>query len=187
MPRVDHGSRKICQKITCNNKPNGYILFPANPAFYAYCSNDGGVEKMTMYKCDDVNNYVFDLSSQQCIFNCKSVGFFPDPQNCSSYYFCEGWIKFKFTRLHCSEGQYFNGTGCVYGMNCGNPTEPPVTDPPTTVDPNQPPTFESSTSSLFLHLDQLFHMIKKTTKSPFPNYPLWKHKGKYSIRVAKSL
>lgn len=209
MSRVDHASKKICQKISCDQKPNDYISFPANPAFYAECRNVNGMQTMTMYKCDDVQNQVFDVKLGMCIFNCKSAGFFPDPLDCTAYYQCSGWIKFKFTRVVCPAGQFFYETGCTDDMgNCenppvdptittpttSNPTPPTYTTPTSTTDPEMPPItvlYEGSTinSGNSLIFDQLFGPTTKPTRKPstFPFYSLWKHKGKYSIRLAKFL
>lgn len=187
--------------------PNGYVSFPANPKFYANCTNDGGVQNMTMYKCDD--GYIFDISSKKCIFECISAGYFTDPLNCTGYYFCEGWIKFKSTRFTCPTGQYFDGMRCVDGMDCGAPTTtppyegPPVSTPPDegppvvtppyegppVEDPDAPPVVDSEALTIgFDSPNDQGHVVKTTTTRPstFP-FSIWKHKGKYSIRLAKFL
>jgi len=106
-------NRRICQKINCNRVTNNFILYPTNPAFYAYCFVSAtGVRQTYMYKCDDDTNKIFDLKTNTCRFNCKSIGYFADPSDCSSYYICNG-LKFASRHVHCPPNYYFNGTVCL--------------------------------------------------------------------------
>lgn len=176
-PRIDHASKKICRKISCDNRPNGYILFPANPAFFAYCSNG----TILMYKCP--GNEIFDLSANGCVFKCESAGLFPDRLNCTAYYKCEGMIIFKQTKLYCAEGHYFDGMNCVAGTaECGG------TDGPTTEGSTEDPS-DGSTSTPFLEKSAPILIDDKIVSysSHLPFKYTWKHKGKYSHRLAKNL
>lgn len=107
-------TRKICDKIDCDKKENEFVLFTANPAFYAFCSvSNCNVKQIFMYKCDDEETHIFDLQTRSCIFNCQSAGYFADSFNCSVYHICNGKRFFTSQRVHCPPGFYFNGTACV--------------------------------------------------------------------------
>lgn len=186
VPRVDHASKKICQKINCDKTPNEYILFPANPAYYAQCSNVGGIQSMVMHKCDDVDNTVYDIARGVCVYKCKAAGYFADPLDCTAYYFCDGWIKYESNRMTCPGGFYFDGTAaCISSMAHCPPGSTPTTTTTTITPPNNGGPQISTTPA------RSYQMIAQadaetTSKSPiFPSYSLWKHKGKYSIRMGK--
>lgn len=109
-------NQRICRKISCNNVKNDFLVFPANPAFYAYCFTSAtGVHHTYMYKCDDEINKVFDVDTKKCRFNCKSRGYYSDPFDCSSYYICNG-LKFASRHVHCPPNYFFNGTVCLNSM-----------------------------------------------------------------------
>ncbi|KAJ6642025.1 Immunoglobulin A1 protease, partial [Pseudolycoriella hygida] len=141
VPRADHASKKICRKISCDTTLKGYILFPANPTFYAYCSRGF----MILYKCKD--HEVFDIRSEKCIFECTSAGSFVDPADCTVYHICKGTHKFKLVTMNCEAGQYYDGTSCVPGKCDDIPTEPNPTPsiPPTTPTPPTSPTLPPNT------------------------------------------
>lgn len=112
IPRPSN-NQKICQKISCDGVENDFVIFPANPAFYAYCFTSAtGVQHTYMYKCDDEINKVFDIKTKKCRFNCKSIGYYADPFDCSSYYICNG-LKFASRHVHCPHNYFFNGTVCL--------------------------------------------------------------------------
>lgn len=105
--------QRICKKISCDNVKNDFVIFPANPAFYAYCfMSAAGVPHTYMYKCDDEANKVFDIRTKKCRFNCKSTGYYADPSDCSSYYICNG-PKYASRYVHCPVNYFFNGTACL--------------------------------------------------------------------------
>lgn len=105
--------QRICHKISCDGVTNDFVIFPSNPAFYAYCFTSAtGVEHTYMYKCDDEINKVFDIETKKCRFNCESIGYYADPFDCSSYYICNG-LKFASRRVHCPPNYFFNGTVCL--------------------------------------------------------------------------
>ncbi|XP_037024297.1 uncharacterized protein LOC119066119 [Bradysia coprophila] len=111
--RKSSNSESICQKISCDGATNDFVAFTANPTFYAYCFTSAtGVHHTYMYKCDDEINKMFDVSIKKCRFNCKAIGYYADPMDCSSYYICNG-LKFASRRVHCPPNYYFNGTVCL--------------------------------------------------------------------------
>lgn len=117
-----------CSKIDCSKataaKP--YVVYASNKAYYAYCSNNGGVMQPIMFKCALDLYQVFDLTVNDCIYNCKAKGNFQDPENCNQYYYCSG-VSAKPTLLKCPTNYVFNGTGCDKDeTKCQNP--PPAAE-----------------------------------------------------------
>lgn len=114
VPRFGHSTRNICEKINCEKVENEYVPFSANPAFYAFCSvSNCNVKEIFMYKCDNEETHIFDSKSRSCVYNCKSAGYFPDSNDCSIYYICNGKRTFVSQQVNCPVGYYFNGTACV--------------------------------------------------------------------------
>lgn len=114
VPRFGHSSRHICKIINCDKVENEFVIFPANPAFYAFCSvSNCNVKQIFMYKCENEETHIFDLKTRSCVFNCKSSGYFADSYDCSAYYICNGKRTFTSQRINCPVGFYFNGTACV--------------------------------------------------------------------------
>ncbi|KAG4080385.1 hypothetical protein HA402_010453 [Bradysia odoriphaga] len=106
-------SESICKQISCDGATNDFVAFTANPTFYAYCfTSAAGIHHTYMYKCDDEINKMFDVTIKKCRFNCKSIGYYADPMDCSSYYICNG-LKFASRRVHCPPNYFFNGTVCL--------------------------------------------------------------------------
>lgn len=103
-----------CNKIDCSKKPNGFIVYPSNPAYYAYCAlGSNGQITTYMFVCDFPTFQIFDatVGVNQCIYNCKSTGYFQDPADCKGYYYCSA-AKAKPTLLTCEDPYVFDGTGC---------------------------------------------------------------------------
>lgn len=71
-------------KFLMPNKNNKFLPFPHNPAYCAFC----GVP-IIMFKCADEQNYIYDPSVNECVYNCKYTGYFIDSSNCSQYFICE--------------------------------------------------------------------------------------------------
>lgn len=125
--------QRICQKTSCDRVTNDFITVPANPAFYAYCFVSATGERHTyLYKCDDEINKVFDLNTKTCKFNCKSIGYYADPLDCSAYYICNG-PKFSYRHVHCPNNYYFNGSVCLNStVHCPPGSIVNITTSPTT-------------------------------------------------------
>lgn len=52
-----------------------------------------------------------DNSNQDSVFRCTSLGYFPNINNCSSYFFCgmnEAGTGFEFTAISCPNGNVFD-------------------------------------------------------------------------------
>lgn len=121
-----------CNKIDCSKKPNTFIVYPGNPAYYAYCYlGSNGQITTYMFVCDFPAFQIFDSTLNQCIYNCKSTGYFQDPSNCNGYLYCSA-AKAKPTSLSCETAYVFDGTGCNKdAATCKfPPPAPPAAAPP---------------------------------------------------------
>lgn len=106
-------TRKMCEKIDCDTVENEFVIYSANPAFYAFCSVSCGVKQTFMYKCENEETHIFNKESRNCIYDCKSSGYFADSSDCSTYYICNGKRSFTVQQVKCPPEFYFNGTACV--------------------------------------------------------------------------
>lgn len=101
-----------CNKLDCSKKPNGFLVYPGNPAYYAYCALETTGKITTyMFKCDYPTFQIFDLVSNQCIYDCKASGYYQDPADCNGYYYCSA-AKANPIRATCTPTYVFDGVGC---------------------------------------------------------------------------
>jgi len=117
-----------CNKIDCSKKPNGFIVYPGNAAYYAYCAL-GSTGQITtyMFMCEFPSSQIFDSTAYQCIFNCKAKGNFQDPADCAGYYYCSAAKDTKPVQLTCETGYVFDGVGCNKdAATCKYPPPPPA-------------------------------------------------------------
>lgn len=102
-----------CNVVDCPKGTMGWVLYKANPAFYAYCTN-GPTAEIYMYSCKDTLNEIYDLSIASCRYNCAKAGNFADRTNCNGYYTCKytsgKWVATKQT---CPVGYAFKNGACV--------------------------------------------------------------------------
>lgn len=81
-------SAAYCNTIDCSKKKNQSVVMPYSPGYYAFC----GTFDTIMFKCEDAQNYHFDLSTNKCKYNCKYVTMYPDLTNCTNYISCN-WVN----------------------------------------------------------------------------------------------
>lgn len=122
--KVDYGT---CDVVNCSGMDNKFIPFIPNSAYFAFC----GVP-VVMFKCDDEENYKFDQNLNDCVYNCKSAGYFIDPADCSYFYICES-AGAEAILQKCPSGYKFNGFQCVASYNCPSIStyDPTETNTPT--------------------------------------------------------
>lgn len=165
--------------------------FPANPAYYAFCSvSDCGARQTFMYKCENEETHVFDMKTRSCIFNCITSGYFGDSSDCSVYYICNGRRTFSVRRVNCPPGFYFNGTACINSTkHCASgsvieTTMPPSmesassTEKPTQVDSYEVTELSTEISSTQLYLPSIQSSTDSTTTTqtveiPFETEPTY--------------
>jgi len=124
-----------CTIVDCSKatpaKP--YIVYASDPAYYAYCLNNGGYIQTIMFKCPFEEFEVFDTTNYSCKYNCKARGYFQNPANCTQYFYCNGNAAVP-TPLECSTDYVFDGIGCnKNATKCQYPPPTPdIEDPETT-------------------------------------------------------
>lgn len=102
-----------CNIINCTNVNNAYTLYKGNAAYYAFCTN-GLTAQITMYKCADTQNEVYDIASATCRYNCKSAGIFVNRADCNGYVTCNKINgKMTATTQKCPDGNEFKNGACI--------------------------------------------------------------------------
>lgn len=112
VPNKRNGPNGICEKINCSKMDNHFISYSSNPGYYAFCS-----VPIIMFKCVDEENFLFDIKTNKCRFNCKKSGYFADRLTCGKYFICER-AGGEAIEQDCPEDHIFDGKGCVYETNC---------------------------------------------------------------------
>lgn len=102
-----------CYSPICAKKNNRWAVMESNPGYYAFC----GVTETYMYKCRDENNYVFNIATEKCEFDCRgSVTNYPDRTDCTQYISCD-WENgvYQAVHLQCPPKYKFDNTtqSCV--------------------------------------------------------------------------
>lgn len=101
----------------CSGSDHKFVTSGSDRAYYALCS-----APIVMFKCADEKHYIFEPSTNECVFNCVTTGLIRDPSNCSRYLICEGAGSAAIVQ-QCPQGFMFNGNACVKGFDCSNVTE----------------------------------------------------------------
>ncbi|KAJ6645645.1 hypothetical protein Bhyg_00852 [Pseudolycoriella hygida] len=113
--KSSHHSSKICNTVDCSRKTNEVAEYKPNRAFFSFCFVDSdGVRETIMFKCENEEYEIYDVSKNMCTFNCKKSGYYQDPSNCENYYVCSPSSGgFKAEKIPCPTGYYFDGTKCT--------------------------------------------------------------------------
>ncbi|XP_055715680.1 uncharacterized protein LOC129809680 [Phlebotomus papatasi] len=102
---IDHNCQRIIP-FDCRRKDNQFINHALNPAYYAYCQlYENGEREVIPYKCRDDQNFVFNLETKACEYQCKGEGQFLDRESCENYYECyRNGNGFTHKRMRCPDG-----------------------------------------------------------------------------------
>lgn len=105
MCRKKSDDKKLCHTIDCKKNPYKWVAWEPQKGYYGFC----GTPTITMFKCDDEDNYVFDTELNQCVYNCESNGYFVDRFDCKSYNICERrGSKYVWLQASCPLRYYFD-------------------------------------------------------------------------------
>ncbi|XP_055715682.1 uncharacterized protein LOC129809682 [Phlebotomus papatasi] len=102
---IDHNCQRIIP-YDCRGKDNQFINHALNPAYYAYCRlYENGEREVIPYKCRDDQNFIFNLETKACEYQCKGEGQFLDRESCENYYECyRNGNGFTHKRMRCPDG-----------------------------------------------------------------------------------
>ncbi|GAB0089786.1 hypothetical protein DMENIID0001_043990 [Sergentomyia squamirostris] len=117
---VTHNCKRVVP-FDCTGKENQYVLHPLHSAYYAFCRVNGISREIIAYRCRDDQNFVFNLESQACEYQCKEEGVFVDREDCFHYYECvRSGNSFSHRRVECAYSGEFNKEkgACTYHYNC---------------------------------------------------------------------
>ncbi|GAB0089788.1 hypothetical protein DMENIID0001_044010 [Sergentomyia squamirostris] len=84
---VTHNCKRVIP-FDCTGKENQYVLHPLHSAYYAFCRINGNSREIIAYRCLDDQNFVFNLETQACEYQCKKEGVFADREDCYYFYEC---------------------------------------------------------------------------------------------------
>lgn len=114
-----------CQTMDCTGMKNEFILYSQNNGYFAYCSEDANQQAaITMFKCPDADNQVYNRAKLGCEYKCRKEGFFADTLDCKSYYFCYRDRLNGLKNIHetCPDTYQFQDGKCVKSATeCVNP------------------------------------------------------------------
>lgn len=84
-----------------------------------------------MFRCDDPENFKYDSTLRQCLFQCKAEGRVADHQDCQQYYECYrvgSSMSYVSRRQKCITGFKFDETlkRCILGTCETAPTTTPA-------------------------------------------------------------
>lgn len=104
-----------CALANCTGMAGSFVVYPQNPAFFVFCGNGSLLNTMYMFKCEDIENEIFDVSLNRCRFNCKATGNFADESNRNGYIKCSPKINGTWTMSMelCNDRQIFSNGDCV--------------------------------------------------------------------------
>lgn len=107
-------SAAVCKPFNC--KANQMVSHSQYKSFYGYCKSDVPTSDMTVFKCDDTFNMVFNEKTLKCDYQCKAEGYFADSSDPAKFYFCfrDGTV-FKYTRETCPKDLVFTNGSCGGG------------------------------------------------------------------------
>ena len=100
---------ELPQNINCADRANEVVVYISDPAYYVLC-----FDKKYVFRCPDVENQIYNETSAECVYQCRSAGVFKDRLDCNSYYVCDAAISGGFVSKHvqCPKKHYFNETQC---------------------------------------------------------------------------
>lgn len=104
-----------CAIADCTRMAGRFVVYPQNPAYYVFCGTGGLMNTMYMFKCEDIDNEIFDVSLNMCRFNCKAAGKFPDKSNWNGYIKCSPKTNETWTMSIelCNDGEIFTNGDCA--------------------------------------------------------------------------
>ncbi|GAB0089787.1 hypothetical protein DMENIID0001_044000 [Sergentomyia squamirostris] len=104
----------------CTGKDNQFVHHHHNGAYYAFCRVNGLSREIIPYRCRDDQNFVFNLATNTCEYQCKGEGVFVDRDSCYNYYECsKNGNGLSHRKLRCPQMYVFSKTqgACVPDMN----------------------------------------------------------------------
>lgn len=116
-----------CQPMDCTGKEGKFIVNSQNNGYYAYCSDDPTQAALTLFKCPDADNQVFNPAKLGCEYKCRREGFFADTLDCKSYYFCHKDLFHRLSYVHetCPALYKYEDGSCVKTeVECNAPAMP---------------------------------------------------------------
>lgn len=103
-----------CATAKCTGLTNypSYVTFSSNAAYYSLCVKEtSGDISSYVFKCADIENYIFDSTQGTCVFQCKADGQFKDIDNCKGYNLCyRSGSVYKVEKHNCPKDMFFNVT-----------------------------------------------------------------------------
>lgn len=103
--------RNRCTIVNCPRNKNVLVAYKANPAFYVQCVNT----QQLIHRCKEGTNTIFDEKRQQCVYDCKTAGNFPNRENCTQFYTCtKKGLKLISNIGICPPNSGFVDTKCVH-------------------------------------------------------------------------
>lgn len=103
--------RNRCTTVKCPKNKNVLLAYKTNTAFYVQCINS----QQIIHRCTEGANTIFDEKRQQCIYDCKTAGNFPDREDCTQFYTCtKKGLKLISNVGICPPDSGFVDTKCVH-------------------------------------------------------------------------
>lgn len=97
--------KSICQTFKCPTVDGQIVAYKYDRAYYGLCFQN----EITIYKCNNEIDYIYDETINGCTFNCRYIGNHADRSNCNGYiscYYVNG--KYNYKPLPCPVGYFFN-------------------------------------------------------------------------------
>lgn len=110
-----------CSTVNCASNPDQYVIYPADPSYYALCLVTDGAITPIIFKCVDPEQFV--QSQRRCVFQCKKEGRVADAKDCTRYYECyRNGLSYITMHQKCLTGFKFDAdaNGCVQGTCATN-------------------------------------------------------------------
>ncbi|XP_037042826.1 uncharacterized protein LOC119079110 [Bradysia coprophila] len=95
-----------CTPVDCSPDPAGYVAYPADNRYYAYCRAD---DVPVILKCGTY--FVYNTSTKVCVFHCPREGRIALPSDTKTYYEC--YLKdttYYYRISECINGYVFDQT-----------------------------------------------------------------------------
>lgn len=130
-----------CNTLSCSRSPNRFTLYTAHKAYYAYCVSIDNANETVLFKCEDVDNFEYNVNTYECEFKCKAEGRYPALE-VNQYYECyrNGYALIPLLET-CPKNTVYN----IEKKICIKVVTPPV-DPPTDPDNNLKRAFDHTVS-----------------------------------------
>lgn len=107
-----------CPVINCAANQNKFISYTLDPKLYFFCGKDG----IILLQCE-VNN-TFNSATENCEFQCKKSGRFPDESSSTNYFECLDLGNNRFSKVEqtCPSGTVFSAEMHICIDDPNNPT-----------------------------------------------------------------